>query len=350
MPSRLMPLVQQPRMESKMRRSLLLTSLCLGALTLDLGAGFAANGDVWHVENKLVGKKDKKSKDVSGIACRQASGFPRDCLVIDDELQSAQFVTVKDEEIKAGKSIPLIGDSFNDEKVSLDGEGVAYAHGFFYVVGSHGHPRDPKHKLDPVADAQEISAKIAASSQLVRISDDGSVEPSSKLPAVVKSVPELQPFVDQRLDENGVTIEGVAVLGDRLFAGFRGPSLKEGRAAIVSARIDALFGDADPDVKSSFLPLGDGRGVRDLSVWQDGFLVLAGPTANTNGDYSVFWWDGKSTDVALLGDLPALPGDGEQIKPEAILPLDSTADGLRVLILSDGGTEGEPRSFLVKNP
>jgi hypothetical protein len=55
----------------------------------------------WPVENKLVRKEDKKSEDVGGIACVSDTGFPRACLIRDDELPSAQLFTVKN-----GRSSP----------------------------------------------------------------------------------------------------------------------------------------------------------------------------------------------------------------------------------------------------
>jgi hypothetical protein len=105
--------------------------------------------ETWPVRGKLQGKNGKKSKDVSGIDCATARGFPRAGLVIDDNMQEAQFVTVKDGEIVAGEMIPLIDNSFEGKPLELDGESVAYADGFFYVIGSHGHPRDSDHRLDP---------------------------------------------------------------------------------------------------------------------------------------------------------------------------------------------------------
>ena len=53
---------------------------------------------------------------------------------------------------------------------------------------------------------------------------------------------DLEPFLDERLEKNGLTIEGVAVLGDNLYAGFRGPSLEDGMSALLSIRLDAIFG------------------------------------------------------------------------------------------------------------
>ena len=88
--------------------------------------------------------------------------------MIDDELQSAQFVVVDDGELRAGSSLPLIANEHDNKPLELDGEGVAYFDGAFYVIGSHGHPRDKKMDLNPIADKRKIDAKIAASSQIIR--------------------------------------------------------------------------------------------------------------------------------------------------------------------------------------
>ena len=80
--------------------------------------------------------------------------FPRTCLIIDDNLQDAQFVELKDGKLVAGDFVNLIKNKFGDERLELDGEGIAFSHGFFYVIGSHGHPRDSDEKLDPVKDRE----------------------------------------------------------------------------------------------------------------------------------------------------------------------------------------------------
>src|SRR6476620_10746289 len=123
-------------------------NILAAALLPGLFAGGAAIADdTWPVHGKLQGNNDKKSEDVSGIACTVPQGFPRACLVIDDNAQAAQFVTVEDGEIQAGDMMPLIDNRFKVKALELDGEGVVYSDGFFYVIGSHGHPRDSEHKL-----------------------------------------------------------------------------------------------------------------------------------------------------------------------------------------------------------
>lgn len=91
----------------------------------------ASRYETWPVRGRLRGKNGKKSKDVSGIDCATAQGFPRAGLVIDDNMQEAQFVSVKDGEIVAGDMITLIADSFDGKHLELDGESVAYAGGYF---------------------------------------------------------------------------------------------------------------------------------------------------------------------------------------------------------------------------
>jgi hypothetical protein len=335
------------------RRLAALAAMSFGLLAA--GQLMARDGDTWPVHGKLLGKDDKKSVDVSGIACAKSQGLPRSCLVIDDNVQHAQFVMVRDGELIAGDTIALIDNSFDGKDLELDGEGVAYADGFYYVIGSHGHPRDSRHDHDREKDAAKIAARIAASSQIVRFRSDGDgatspVERTEKLRAIIAQQPALAPFVDRRLEDNGLTIEGIAVRGGRILAGFRGPTLGNGRAAVLSVAIDGVFGNASPDARLHRLPLGEGRGVRDLAPFGDGVLVLAGPTASDPGPYAIYWWDGESEDVMLLKDLADIVGTSGERKAEGLLALDEGAVGLRVLILFDSEKEGAPIATVIPRP
>lgn len=317
----------------------------------------AAEPDAWRVEGRIVGAASdgdtpKKSRDVSGIACDRQAGFPRRCLVIDDETQAAQVVTVYDGRIVAGAVVPLITGSFEGRPLELDGEGVAFADGAFYVIGSHGHPRDRKHRLDPRADAEEIAAKIKTSSQVLRVRPplsawnddadtvDGDVEPSSRLREAIASKSELAPFLDRRLDNGGLTIEGIAATNGRLYIGLRSPLLDAQSAVIMDVSLGSVFGSESLDAKVATLNLG-GRGIRDLAVYGSSFLILAGPASEDGDAYAVYTWDGSNT-AKLLGELPPFADDG---KPEAVLPLDDSGGSMRILVLSDGLKEGGPRAI-----
>jgi len=315
---------------------------------------FAAADDEWPVKNKLIGKDGGRSKDVSGIACTTARGFPRSCLVIDDNVQAAQFVELTDGKLIAGNTVKLIDNKFNGEALELDGEGVAFAKGFYYVMGSHGYPRDKKGKLDPKDDADEIRARISASSQIVRFrttGEDGNaseIKSTPRLREIIAAEAALVPFMDQRLEENGLTIEGVTIKNDRtLLAGFRGPVLDGSRAVVLSVGIDVLFGGSGSEHRLFRLPLGDDRGVRDLAGFEDGILILAGPVADGPGAYAIYSWDAESENVQRLAELSSFDPTR---KPEGILPLNKTPSGLRVLILFDGDKEGAPTPILIPAP
>jgi len=332
----------------------------IAALLLGLAAAdstqprFAAADDAWPVHNKLIGKDGGKSRDVSGIACTTAQGFPRSCLVIDDNVQDAQFVRMVDGELVAGNTVQLIDNTFDGEPLELDGEAVAFAEGRYYVMGSHGHPRDKKGRLDPKLDAAEIKARIAASSQVVRFrttGEDGNaseIERSPRLREIIAAEPALAPFLDRRLENNGLTIEGVAIRNNgTLLAGFRGPVLGGNRAVVLSVATGVLFGGSGLDHRLFRLPLGDGRGVRDLAAFEDRILILAGPVADGPGAYAIYAWDGESENVRLLTELSSFD---PRRKPEGLLPLDRCSGRLRVLILFDGDKEGTPTPVEIPSP
>ena len=321
---------------------------------------FAKETDVWKVEGELFGKKDMAAEDLSGIACATDSGFPRTCLVIDDEQQSAQVVILTDGVITAGGLIPLIDDKFDDKPVELDGEGVAFADNYFYVIGSHGRPRHDKNALDQVKESARVAAGLAASSKLVRLKFDSAtsaiapepdVPPSSALAKLIAAEPLFAPSAGKELEDGGVTVEGVAVSGQRLFAGFRGPVIENKSAVIMSAALGHFFEGEAADAKLHLLPLGDGRGVRDLATVDKGILILAGPMQDTRGTYSVYWWDAVSNNAQVLMDFPDFVSEkGKQWKPEALMPLDRDAGSLRVLVMLDSAKQGKPRAVRIPYP
>jgi hypothetical protein len=343
--------------------------LCTGAALSPAWSGKAL-AEKWEVEGDgILGKDGKHSRDVSGIACTTSTDLPRHCLVIDDNLQTGQFVTVRKGKLDPGNVVPLIDNFYDDEKLELDGEGVAFFEGSFYVIGSHGHPRHD-HGDGTLQSQDKINAKIAAASQVVRVRLKGSIgnklsmkdvldiRRTGKLREFIAADDTLRKYMDQPLERradgtgNGITIEGVAILDGRLYAGFRGPSIDGEGAPILSVPLATLFGEGLDRAKTVVVKLDDGRGVRDLVPYGAGLLVLAGPTGDEAGQYDVYWWDGRSVDMQHLGDITQDAHAKKTSKPEGILPLDESSEGLRLLILSDGSDarDGEPRSLLVRRP
>src|SRR5262249_16309694 len=156
------------------------------------------------------------------------------------------------------------------------------------------------------------------------------VRSSPGLRTVLVADPVLEPFHDRRLENNGLTIEGIAVIGNRLFAGFRGPALDNARAPVISIAVDALFDGGAPQAGLYQVAVGAGRGVRDLARLGDGILLLAGPTSDDAGPYLVYWWNAASENLRLLADITKTTKATEDRKPEAILPLDWGPFGLRL--------------------
>jgi Protein of unknown function (DUF3616) len=320
----------------------------------------AQPADPWKIEGKLNGKpKDggQVATDISGLACGPAVGAAQPCLIIDDESQGAQLVILSEGLIRAGDTIRLNRDMLGSKPLELDAEGVAFADGFFYVVGSHGRPRNEDGKPEAEVKARTLATRHLYRIDLSKAEIDLKTGTMSAAPFVVESA-SLVPYVkadsrlaaaDIPLSENGLTIEGLAVRGATLTLGFRGPSTGEA-AIVLDIPLSALFGRKAGQGKAQALALGTdtsgkARGVRDLSVAGDGFVGIAGPVTDPadqayaiqRGDYALFWWDGRSAPV-----LRDLDGYGVRTKPEAIMPLRIDGQKLRALLLFDGPLNGMP--------
>jgi hypothetical protein len=199
---------------------------------------------------------EKPSKELSGLACMAAkAGAARTCLTIDDEGRNVQFFTFDGSTMAPAKFLtpviddntpkkafgappakqdcPEVGDAFGD----LDGEGVAYAKPYFYVVGSHGCSRK-KGKYSP---SSFITARIRVKDGAPAKDGPYPVETTFRL-ADALAIAHPTSFA-QRLGNaehptaDGLNVEGVAIVGDMLYAGLRAPSA------------DACWCSRDPHVK-----------------------------------------------------------------------------------------------------
>jgi hypothetical protein len=331
-------------------------------LLLLIAAAIASAQADWPVQNRLQGKikggDAEKASDVSGIACAPGA-LPRLCLVVDDETQGAQVVLLAQDLLIAGDFIPLIDDAFDGKPLELDAEGVATADGFFYVIGSQGRARHE----DDAAKEKKNEAQAVATRKLFRIAlapeavnpatgalkSKPTITPSAALAPLLQGDPALAPFFDQPLDENGLTVEGVAVRGADLYAGLRGPVLADGSAVIARVPLAALF-DGAPAAATLFKlalgadTLGAARGIRDLTVSGAGFLLIAGPEIDppkkhkiAAGDYAIYSWNEGAAEKRI--DLPVF---SKRDKPEALAILSADADVAHALLLFDGAKEGEP--------
>jgi hypothetical protein len=172
------------------------------------------------------------------------------------------------------------------------------------------------------------------------------------LATFINAEPALASSFDRALEENGLTIEGVAVRDSRLYVGMRGPLLDDNTAAVLSVPLETLFEGQQGAAQLHRLDLGKRHGIRDIIAFESGFLLLAGPVNDPpdgeikRGDYSIFSWDGN-THSKLLSSLEPF---GNKVKPEALLPLGRQDTKLHTLLFFDGSDEGTPRPVEIEQP
>jgi hypothetical protein len=237
-----------------------------------------------------------------------------------------------------------------EEGKEIDVEGLAWSEGRLYVMGSHSRKRE---KLDPQLSPGENRKLLEKNKaeplreHLYELRLDTSAELTDKKPVSLKDRIHddkvLKDFAKIPSKENGVDIEGVAALGDKIFAGFRGPVLREGLVPVL-----VFDFDRPNDAKTRFLNIG-GRGIRDLVRVTGGFLLIGGPVGDEPYSYEVYFWDGenhlKSQPLVSLGRVP-LPAPGS--KAEGMTVLRDTETDYEVLIVFDGPVNGAPGRFRVK--
>ena len=204
-----------------------------------------------------------------------------------------------------------------------DLEGMAEADGFLWVVGSHGLKRK---NAKPDRDNAENAKRLAKTSldgnrrllacipievdasgepRLVRKAQDGRkalrLKGDAKTNVLTQALaddPHFGPYMAIPGKDNGFDIEGLAVDGNRMLLGLRGPVLRGWSALLeisVEARGDHLrlvpLDDSGILIRKHFLQL-DGLGVRDLHFSGDDLYILDGPTMVLNGEIRVFKWPG----------------------------------------------------------
>jgi hypothetical protein len=207
-----------------------------------------------------------------------------------------------------------------------DVEGLVYADGYLWLVGSHSLKRKKPKLRDGAEKAQKQLAKVSSDGNrylLARIpivESDGTYtlvtesrqngkkrtaaqlhgnDQGNDLTKALREDEHLGAFLAIPGKDNGFDIEGLAVAGDRLFIGLRGPVLR-GWAVILEVELEEdndqrstlrlkAIGPNDRLYRKHFLHLG-GLGIRDLCAQGSDLLILAGPTMDLDGPVTIFRW------------------------------------------------------------
>ncbi|TBY61023.1 DUF3616 domain-containing protein [Rhizobium leguminosarum bv. viciae] len=301
---------------------------------------------------------EKEAENISGAACAVRDQKHASCLLIGDEVKFARFFTMNDDTLVPGNKLFLLPETYKDGKEikeydETDAEGIAYSkpkdpndknsRGFYYLVGSHGLNKSGE--LQPsryfiyrfsveqaTGQAADLGSKDSPSTQ---------VERSANLQKIIHGDPQLLEHEEDIPDKGGINIEGLAVAGDDLYIGFRGPLL-DGQAVIASLPVGDAFDNPKAKLKKYSVFLGEGQGVRDIAAVDGGFLVLSGPQRDTSGPSSLCFWKPGSDPDHCFDVVKAGPDDS---KPEALAVVDTTPDHYEVLIMSDGPRNGAPAIY-----
>src|SRR5215813_7929057 len=82
----------------------------------------------------------KEATNISGAACFLAQGVRKSCLLIGDEMRYARLFSIDGNTVVPGEKLSLLPehDQTGAKFKETDAEGVAFADGAYYLVGSHG--------------------------------------------------------------------------------------------------------------------------------------------------------------------------------------------------------------------
>lgn len=238
-------------------------------------------------------------------------------LVADDPARPTEFGD--ETTYRLGDFITLPGTDIEEE---ADVEGLARSGPFLWAIGSHSLRRKQIKERHEGAKALKRLARIEGQENrqiLVRlpIADvDGLPTPVREIEVdgekhyaaalggpddlrrLLRKDEHLAPFLAIPGKDNGLDIEGIAVAGDRIYLGLRGPVLR-GWAFVLELRpyIDPdeptrlrLHEFADGFTYRKHVLKLDGLGVRDLCPDGDDLLILAGPTMDLDGPVRVYRW------------------------------------------------------------
>lgn len=313
-------------------RFAMLFAVCEVFVFLDVSGIYAETiigpGKKWSVVANF--KKDSR-KDISGAVCPGDNGTRDWCLVINDEKNTK-----------------------NKPKQVMDAEAAAYDNGFVYIAGSHGLSREDSVFQNATFLVQRFPVDKLSGKPTFEVSKDvvsSEIELSYKLRQIIKKDAYIKEFAEVPLADNGANIEGLAVVSDIMYFGFRGPSIDQ-NAFVIGVPVNTIFANYDNEpavteakTSSYKLNLGVRMGIRDMAKVNDGILILSGDVNSSNFASQIHFWNPYSNQLIKLGKLHQSIGK----KAETLLLLEESIENQKIsyrfLILFDSIKNGGPTEF-----
>lgn len=306
-------------------------------------------------------------RGISGFAClppdqgQQGQQGRRACLAINDEERFAEWAWFDGSTLTpTGELLELLSKGKQPDDAIIgtrprglcakdqgfgefDGEAIAIAGDQVYLTGSHACSR-AKGQFRP---SSFILARARAEPREQRA---GEVERTWRVADVLRHSPLAATF--GRPGSEGAGIEGLAVVGDRLYLGLRTPA--PDRATILAVEVAGLFAPGEQPAKVTpealTLKLGAEAGIRDLAALKDGrLLVLGGPADGGVAPFMLHLLTpatGESRPLVELRteELGKKKGGGDEVaKAEAIAILEESPVEICLLVLYDNIPDGGPR-------
>ena len=189
------------------------------------------------------------------------------------------------------------GKAKDDE---LDLESISIADGALWLSGSHCRVRAKPLNEDEAGAAPEPNSRIkdrpsrTLFGEIALEQDGGALGAARALPFTgpgslrehLAANEYLAPFLKLPSKENGLDIEGLAIVDGAAFLGLRGP-LIDSYAAAVELTLDSGFQIAES--RLHFIDLA-GLGIRDMAQDGSDILMIAGPVTGASGPFKLFRW------------------------------------------------------------
>jgi hypothetical protein len=243
-----------------------------------------------------------------------------------------------DQYVVSGDIVLFTGDKENGKE--LDIEGIAVEDNYIYVIGSHSSKRktvepDKSYKKNRKTFNDKRIDDETNRDWLYRLKVNAQMQATEKkkitLRGIIQNHKVLKTFSRIPSKENGIDIEGIAVVNEWIYIGFRGPVFRDNYVPVLKLKFD------DPENTASLLWVNfAGGGIRDMAKVDDGFLIISGPVGDGAGAYAVHHWDGRDM---IPGKKRAQAEIGKMIKLGEIDPPEGgKAEGILVMDESDNGS------------